>query len=152
MRISIARLSQHATLPTLATKGSAGFDLYVPRDANVQCPPSGQSTYSNRVLVPTGIAIALPKGFVGFVCPRSGFAVKYGVTVANSPGVIDSDYRGEIKVIVVNHGKDTINFAPGTRIAQLLILPTYAQEVTWDELTSLNETERGDGGFGSTGE
>jgi dUTP pyrophosphatase len=100
-------------------------------------------------LVPTGIAIALPKGFEAQIRPRSGLAIKNGVTLVNSPGTIDADYRGEISVIVINHGEEAFTIEPGMRIAQMVI--SVYQRITWNEVENLDSTVRGAGGFGSTG-
>jgi dUTP pyrophosphatase len=102
-----------------------------------------------RLLVPTGIAIALPKGFEAQIRPRSGLAIKNGVTLVNSPGTIDADYRGEISVIVINHGEEAFTIEPGMRIAQMVI--SVYQRITWNEVENLDSTVRGAGGFGSTG-
>ena len=102
-----------------------------------------------RLLVPTGIAIALPKGFEAQIRPRSGLAIKNGVTLVNSPGTIDADYRGEISVIVINHGEEPFTIEPGMRIAQMVI--AAYQRITWNEVENLDSTVRGAGGFGSTG-
>jgi dUTP pyrophosphatase len=102
-----------------------------------------------RSLVPTGIAIALPKGFEAQIRPRSGLAIKNGVTLVNSPGTIDADYRGEISVIVINHGEEAFTIEPGMRIAQMVI--AAYQRINWNEVNSLDSTTRGTGGFGSTG-
>jgi dUTP pyrophosphatase len=99
--------------------------------------------------VPTGIAIALPEGFEGQVRPRSGFALREGVTALNSPGTVDSDYRGEVKVILINHGTDAVTIRRGDRIAQLVVAAVARAD--WSEMESLDETGRGQGGFGSTG-
>ena len=102
-----------------------------------------------RAAIPTGLAIALPPGFEAQVRPRSGLALKSGITALNSPGTIDADYRGEVQVILVNHGEETVTFRRGDRIAQMVIAPVT--RVTWDEADDLDVTERGAGGFGSTG-
>jgi dUTP pyrophosphatase len=151
MNVRFKKLTHHAIVPTRATDGAAGFDLYVPRETHISGPTHRLRKDSNRIIVATGLAIEIPRGFVGFICPRSGLAAKHGVSIANSPGVIDSDYRGEIKVIIVNHGEDFISFTPGTRIAQLLFIPVYSHEVTFEEVQDLGSSERGEGGFGSTG-
>ena len=102
-----------------------------------------------RALVPTGIAIAIPEGYAGFVIPRSGTAIRSGISVVNAPGLIDSGYRGELAVIIINHGQEVFQITPGDRIAQLMIVA--APEVTWEEVDVLEESHRGAGGFGSTG-
>jgi len=103
-----------------------------------------------RHLVPTGLSIALPQGFEAQVRPRSGLAVKHGVTVLNSPGTIDCDYRGEVKVPLINHGQDDFVIARGDRIAQMVVAPVT--RISWSEVESLDETVRGTGGFGSSGQ
>ncbi len=128
-------------LPAYESEHAAGMDLRAAEDAIL--PPSG------RALVATGIAIALPQGFEAQVRPRSGLAAKHGVTVLNAPGTIDADYRGEVKVILINHGADAFAIKRGDRIAQMVVAPVT--RVTLAEAASLSETERGAGGFGSTG-
>ena len=143
--VRILRLPHGADLPLpdYATADSAGADLLAAVDAPLSLEP-GQ-----RALVPTGIAIALPSGYEAQVRPRSGLALKHGVTGLNSPGTIDADYRGEIGVILINHGGVAFTIERGMRIAQMVIAPvTLAQ---WQEVDSLDETARGAGGFGSTG-
>ncbi len=130
-------------LPAYATPGSAGADLLAAVEAPLVIQP-GQ-----RALVPTGIAIALPAGFEAQVRPRSGLAVKHGITGLNSPGTIDADYRGEIGVILVNHGQAPFTVERGMRIAQMVVAPVTTAR--WLETESLDETIRGAGGFGSTG-
>ena len=132
-------------LPFYATSQSAGMDLRaaVPEDEPMVIEPG------SVVMVPTGLQIALPVGYEAQVRPRSGLAVKHGITVLNSPGTIDSDYRGECKVILINHGKNAFSITRGERIAQMIIA-AHAR-VDWQERDSLDETERGAGGFGSTG-
>ena len=131
------------TLPAYATAGSAGLDLLAAIQDAVELAPL------ERKLIPTGIAIALPQGYEAQVRPRSGLALKHGLTLPNSPGTIDSDYRGEIQVIVLNLGKDAVTITRGMRIAQLVV--ARYEQVVWKPQTSLDETARGAGGFGSTG-
>ncbi len=132
-------------LPTYATTGSAGMDLTAALEEALELD-SG-----DRALIPTGLAIALPKGFEAQIRPRSGLAINHGVTVLNSPGTIDADYRGEIKVILINHGKEPFVVQRGMRIAQMVV-ERYTH-VNWTVVESLEEdTERGEGGFGSTGQ
>ena len=128
-------------LPSYATMGAAGMDLRSAESLTIK--PHA------RALVATGIAIALPHGLEAQVRPRSGLAVKYGVTVLNAPGTIDCDYRGEIKVPLINHGDEDFVIARGDRIAQIVIAP--ALQVTLEEVSLLNGTPRGTGGFGSSG-
>ena len=132
-------------LPQHQSAGAAGVDLLaaLPADETLTIGPGRRAT------VPCGFAIALPQGFEAQVRPRSGLAAKYGVTVLNSPGTIDADYRGEIKVILVNHGDETFEIRRGDRIAQMVVAPVTAAGFL--ERDTLDETERGSGGFGSTG-
>jgi dUTP pyrophosphatase len=128
-------------LPRYETAGSAGLDLRA--DEPVALAPG------ERRLVPTGLAVEIPLGFEGQVRPRSGLALRLGVGMVNAPGTIDSDYRGEVGVILVNHGREPVAFARGERIAQLVVAPVVRAELVMvDELT---DSDRGDGGFGSTG-
>jgi len=145
--LRVKRLAHGADLPLPAYQSAlaAGLDLLaaVPADAPVVIAPG------ERAMIPTGIAIALPTGTEGQVRPRSGLATRHGVTVLNSPGTIDPDYRGEISVILINLGRESFAVTRGTRIAQLIIAPTM--QVTICEAANLDETTRGVGGFGSTG-
>ena len=128
-------------LPAYASAGAAGFDLRAAADISIA--PGAIA------LVPTGFAVAVPAGFELQVRPRSGLAAKFGVTVLNSPGTVDSDYRGEVAVILINHGRADFAIARGDRIAQAVI--AAAPQAQLIEVTSLDETTRGSGGFGSTG-
>jgi len=130
-------------LPAYATADSAGLDLVAAVAEPVVLPPGG------RALVPTGLAIALPPGFEAQVRPRSGLALKHGVTVLNTPGTIDADYRGEVGVILINHGAEPFTVNRGDRVAQL-VLARY-ERIAWEPTDRLPETARGAGGFGSTG-
>jgi len=130
-------------LPAYATEQSAGMDLCAAVDAPLTLTPGA------RILVPTGLSIALPAGFEAQVRPRSGLALKNGVTVLNSPGTVDADYRGEIKVILANLGTEPFTIERGMRIAQMVI--ARHSTVAWDIVETLDETSRGAGGFGSTG-
>jgi len=142
VKVLITRLDSTLPLPRYAKSGDAGADLTSAIDFTLA---PGQ-----RQLVPTGIAIALPQGFVALVHPRSGLAIKHGVTLVNSPGTIDSGYRGEISCILINlDSKDSVSFKKGDRIAQLVIQSVERAEFI--EVTELPESERGSGGFGSTG-
>ncbi|MDO8422822.1 MAG: dUTP diphosphatase [Parvibaculum sp.] len=145
--IAVQRLPHGAdlALPRYETDGAAGMDLV----AAIAADEPLMLASGARVLVPTGLAIALPQGFEAQVRPRSGLAAKNGVTVLNSPGTIDCDYRGEIKVILINHGSDAFTITRGTRIAQMVIAPVTRG--IFREVASLDETARGAGGFGSTG-
>ena len=131
------------TLPSYATSESAGMDLLAAVEGNVDIAPG------ERMLIPTGIAIALPAGYEAQVRPRSGLALKNGLTLLNSPGTIDADYRGEIGVILVNLGEKAFTIQRGMRIAQFIIAP-YSR-VVWNPVESLPESHRGAKGFGSTG-
>lgn len=128
-------------LPAYATVGAAGMDVVSAED--VMIAPGA------RHAVATGLALAIPEGFEIQVRPRSGLALKHGITVPNTPGTIDSDYRGELKVILINHGDAPFAIARGDRVAQLVLAPVV--QAAWDEVAELGETERGAGGFGSTG-
>lgn len=130
-------------LPGYATAHAAGVDLEAAIDTPVTLKPG------ERQLVPTGLAIALPEGYEAQVRPRSGLAVKNGVTVLNAPGTIDADYRGEVKVILVNHGAEPFTVERGMRVAQMVI--AKYKRVEWEAVETLDETARGSGGFGSTG-
>ena len=132
-------------LPSYETAGAAGMDLYaaIPEGGPMVLEP-GQ-----RNLIATGISIALPQGFEAQIRPRSGLAVKHGITCLNTPGTIDSDYRGEIKVILINHGREAFTISRGERIAQMIIAPVV--QAIWTEVDELPQTKRGTGGFGSTG-
>ena len=132
---------QGLPLPAYETPGAAGLDLRAAEDAVLAA--------GARLLMPTGLAIALPEGFEAQVRPRSGLAVKHGVTVLNSPGTIDSDYRGEVKVPLINHGQEPFVIARGDRIAQMVVAPVT--RISWTPVDSLDDTARGDGGFGSSG-
>jgi dUTP pyrophosphatase len=142
-KIGIQRLAngQGLPLPAYETAGAAGMDLRAAEGITLR--PGA------RCLVPTGIAIALPHGFEAQVRPRSGLAVKHGITVLNAPGTIDSDYRGEVKVPLINLGQEDFIIARGDRIAQIVIAPVT--RAGWNELETLDETARGAGGFGSSG-
>ena len=128
-------------LPAYATDGAAGMDVVSAEERHIA--PGERGT------VATGIAMAIPDGYEVQVRPRSGMALKHGITVANTPGTIDSDYRGELKVILINHGTETYKVRRGDRVAQIVIAPVV--RASWLEVSELDETERGEGGFGSTG-
>lgn len=130
-------------LPTYATEQSAGMDLTAALEEAIELAPG------DRLLIPTGLSIALPKGYEAQVRPRSGLALKHGITVLNTPGTIDADYRGEIGVILINMGKEDFTIERGMRVAQLVI--AKHETVQWEVAESLEESERGAGGFGSTG-
>ncbi len=143
MFIEVKKLNDKAKLPCRATADSAGADLCACIDDDIALMPG------ERRLIPTGIAIAVPTGFGGFVFPRSGLSSKFGVSLANCVGVIDSDYRGEVKVPVINHSSEPYTIKAGERIAQLVIMPVDLCEYGFSD--ELDKTERGEGGFGSTG-
>jgi dUTP pyrophosphatase len=145
MKVSIQRLphARDLPLPSYATAGAAGLDLLAALDCDTTLQPGEFKG------VPTGIALALPKGYEAQLRPRSGLALRHGVTILNAPGTIDSDYRGEVTAILVNHGAQPFLIARGMKIAQLVIA-AYAQ-VEWTETAVLESTARGTGGFGSTG-
>lgn len=145
LKVQIKRLRNcdGLDLPAYATQASAGMDLLAATDGPQSIAPGG------RDLVSTGIAIALPPGFEAQIRPRSGLALKQGISVLNAPGTIDADYRGEIGVILINHGTETFTIERGMRIAQMVIAPVCRAQ--WDEVPVLPESGRGAGGFGSTG-
>ena len=145
--VSVQRLPHGADLPlpSYQSARAAGLDLLaaVAADAPVMLAPG------ERRLIPCGIAIALPDGFEGQVRPRSGLALKHGITVLNSPGTIDADYRGEVQVLLINHGTQPFVIRRGDRIAQMVVAPVT--QIAWNVVERLDETERGSGGYGSTG-
>lgn len=143
--VEIKRLPHGADLPLphYQTDEAAGMDLYAAVEAPLTLAPGASA------MVPTGLAMALPSGYEAQVRPRSGLAAKHGVTVLNTPGTIDADYRGEVKVILINHGPNTFEVTRGERIAQMLFAPVTRGDLS--EVDDLSETARGAGGFGSTG-
>ncbi len=143
IKVRIKRLphGRDLDLPAYATDGAAGMDVVAAETVTLK---PGQ-----RHAVATGLAVAIPEGYEIQVRPRSGLALKHGISVPNTPGTIDSDYRGELKVIMINHGTDDFPIACGDRIAQLVLAPVTQAE--WDEVEELDDTARGSGGFGSTG-
>lgn len=143
VQLRILRLREDATLPRYTTMGAAGMDVSAALDASVSLAPG------ERALVGTGLAFEIPPGYEAQVRPRSGLAAKHGVTVLNAPGTIDCDYRGEVKVILINLGAEAFVVEHGMRIAQVVIAP--APQVGVVEVDALRATERGAGGFGSTG-
>ena len=142
MDVKIVNKSRHQ-LPAYATVGSAGMDLKANTSEPIALKPM------ERYLFPTGIYIQLPEGYEAQIRPRSGLAVKYGITVTNAPGTVDADYTGEVGVSLINLSNETFVIQPGERIAQMVI--AKYEKITWNEVTTLDETERGSGGFGSTG-
>lgn len=142
MKVQIINKSKNL-LPQYATALSAGMDLKADIEEPIKLHPM------ERQLIPTGLYIALPEGYEAQIRPRSGLACKHGITVANAPGTVDADYRGEVKVCLVNLSKEDFFIIPGERIAQMVVVKH--EVVVWDEVDSLDETARGEGGFGSTG-
>ena len=142
-KILIKRLSKEVSLPKYETSGSSGMDLAANIDANINIDPG------KTAIIPTGLALSIPKGFEVQIRPRSGLAAKQKISVLNTPGTIDSDYRGEIKVILINLGQETFKVEKGLRIAQMVVCPVVQAQLK--EVDDLSETERGKGGFGSTG-
>ena len=142
-RVQIKKLRPDAVVPAYMTEHAAGLDLCAAIDAPIVIAPG------ERAAISTGLALALPPGFEGQVRPRSGLAFKNGVTCLNTPGTVDADYRGEVKVILINHGPEDFTIRRGDRIAQLVIAPVV--QAQWVEVSNLDETARGAGGFGSTG-
>lgn len=143
--VSVTRLPHGADLdlPAYETADAAGMDLQAAIAEDVGIAPGA------RALIPTGLAIALPPSYEAQIRPRSGLALRNGISLVNSPGTIDADYRGEIGVIVINHGEEAFTVTRGMRIAQMVVAPVT--QAVWDEVSELPETERGAGGFGSTG-
>ena len=145
IKVNIIQLPHGADLPlpAYATSHSAGMDLMAAISADITLKPM------QRELIPTGLAIALPDGYEAQIRPRSGLAFKNGITVANAPGTIDADYRGEIKALLINLGAENFTITRGMRIAQMIIAPV--SQVSWNPVETLDETARAGGGFGSTG-
>lgn len=143
LRVRVTKLRDSAVIPGYATEHAAGVDLHAALDAPLTLAPG------ERILLPTGLALEIPNGYEGQVRPRSGLALKQGIALVNAPGTIDADYRGEVGVIVINHGREPVTFAPGDRIAQLIIAPVT--RVAFAEVAELTETRRSTGGFGHTG-
>jgi dUTP pyrophosphatase len=141
VKVRIKKMVSEAVIPTYVSSGSSGADLFSIVDKDI---PS--HTFA---LIPTGITIEIPEGIEAQIRPRSGLALKYGVTVLNTPGTIDSDYRGEVKVILINHGTNSFSVRKGMRIAQIVF--SGVRTVTFEETDELDTTERGDGGFGHSG-
>jgi dUTP pyrophosphatase len=143
VQIPVVRLDPELPLPSVAHSGDAGYDLYAREPARI-APRGG------RIAIPNGIAIALPPGYGGFVQPRSGLALRHGITCLNSPGLVDAGYRDEVRVILVNlDPNDAFDVARGDRIAQLVV--QKVETIDWQVVTTLEASERGLGGFGSTG-
>ena len=142
MNIKVHYSGKHA-LPQFETTQSAGMDLRANIDTSVELQPG------DRALIPTGIKMALPDGYEAQIRPRSGLAYKHGITVLNSPGTIDADYRGDVGVLLINHGREAFTVEDGMRVAQMVVAQ-YSQ-FEWESVEDLDETARGAGGFGSTG-
>jgi dUTP pyrophosphatase len=142
-RVLIKKLRPDAIVPAYQSARAAGMDLCAALDEPISLPPRG------RAAISTGLAMAIPEGFEGQVRPRSGLAAKHGITCTNAPGTIDSDFRGAVTVLLINHGSEPFTIEPGHRIAQLVIAPVVQAELV--ETEELSETVRGTGGFGSTG-
>jgi len=142
-RVLIKKLRPDAIVPKYQTAGAAGLDLCAAIDAPITIQPHA------RAAISTGLAMAIPEGFEGQVRPRSGLAMKHGITCTNAPGTIDFDYRGPVTVLLINHGSEPFTIEPGHRIAQLVIAPVVQAELV--ETEELSDTARGAGGFGSTG-
>jgi dUTP pyrophosphatase len=142
MKVKVINKSQYS-LPQYATPHSAGMDLR----ANIDIPQTLKPL--ERALVPTGLFIELPEGFEAQIRPRSGLAIKHGISLVNTPGTIDADYRGEIKIILINLSNSEFELVPGERIAQMIV--SRFEQVEWEETDSLADSDRGAGGFGSTG-
>jgi dUTP pyrophosphatase len=141
MKANFSKLDPEMDTPTRGHIGDAAVDLQTRTDFSLQ---PGQ-----RMSIPTGLAVAIPEGYAGLVLPRSGHAMRAGIGVVNGPGLIDSGYRGEVSVLLINHGSEPVSFVKGERIAQLAVVPVVPVE--WMEVGILDQTERGAGGFGSTG-
>lgn len=141
MQTSFTRLDKELPTPRRSHPGDAGLDLYARVDVTLEP--------GERALVPTGIVIAIPDGHAGFVVPRSGLAFRDGIGVVNGPGLVDAGYRGELKVILINHGQDRVRLTRGDRIAQIVVVPVSMADFV--EVESLPDSQRGSGGFGSTG-
>lgn len=141
--LKVQRLPHCQDLPQYATSGSAGLDLTLASSEPVTLKPE------ERAKLPTGIKVEIPDGFEGQVRPRSGLADKAGISLTNCVGTVDSDYRGEVMVLVINHGQESYTFNPGERIAQMVIVPVPKVRII--EVDQVEESERGEGGFGSTG-
>lgn len=141
IQVKFILVHQNARVPQKSHDDDAGFDLFAVEEFVL--PPQ------EHACIPTGLCIELPSGTEAQIRPRSGLAAKHGVTVLNAPGTIDAGYRGEIQVIMINHGKETLSIHPGMRIAQMVITPIY--NITFTEALSLEESDRGEGGLGSSG-
>ena len=142
-RVQIKKVRPDAVVPRYMSELAAGFDLVAAIDAAIVLAPG------DRYAIGTGLVFELPPNFEGQIRPRSGLAIKHGLTLVNGPGTLDADYRGEVKVLVINHGREPVRIESGERIAQMVIAPVVRAELV--EVTELSTTARGEGGFGSTG-
>ena len=143
MNIKVVKLKENAILPEYQTEGAAGADMHACLDEPVVLAPM------ERRMIPTGIAVAIPKGFELQIRARSGLSIKHGITMVNGVGTIDADYRGEMGVLLINLGQEAFTIEPGMRIAQMVV--ARYETITWDIASELDETDRGTGGYGSTG-
>ncbi|PHR57202.1 MAG: dUTP diphosphatase [Robiginitomaculum sp.] len=145
LKIELKKLDNFTdlALPAYETDLAAGVDMRAAIHETIELAPR------SRMLVPTGLAMALPAGYEAQIRPRSGLAYKHGITVVNSPGTIDADYRGEVKILLINHGEDSFTIERGDRIAQMVIAPVT--QANFEVVETLSETQRGSGGYGSTG-
>jgi dUTP pyrophosphatase len=143
IEVKVKKLHPNAIVPRYMTKHAAGMDLCTVADEPVVLAPG------ERALLPTGLAMEIPPGYEGQVRPRSGLALKKGIALVNSPGTIDADYRGEIGIIIINHGSEAVEIMPGDRVAQLIVAPVTRAALV--EVDGLNDTGRNSGGFGHTG-
>lgn len=143
MELKVKKVRENATLPTYGSDGAAASDLYACMEENITIAPG------ETVFVPTGLSVAIPKGYGGFIYARSGLSCKQGLAPANKVGIVDADYRGEVMVALHNHSKEERTIEPQERIAQFVVAPYM--KVNYVEVEELDDTERGEGGFGSTG-
>lgn len=143
IKVRFVKTRKTAIVPCYMTEHAAGMDLHAALDAPLVLAPGA------RILIPTGLALEIPVGYEGQVRPRSGLALRQGIALVNAPGTIDADYRGEVGVIVINHGHEAVTFAPGDRIAQLVVAPVT--RIAFEEVAQLDESQRAAGGFGHTG-
>ena len=143
VKVLLKRLSKNIKLPIYKTSGASGLDIVANVESEIEINPG------DKKIIPTGISVAVPENYEIQIRPRSGLAAKYNITVLNTPGTIDADYRGEIKVIIINHGQEIYKVTNGERIAQMVLCPVVRAE--FEEVKTLPTTKRGGGGFGSTG-
>ena len=143
VKVLLKRLSKNVKLPIYKTSGASGLDIIANIESEIEINPG------DKKIIPTGISVAVPENYEIQIRPRSGLAAKYNITVLNTPGTIDADYRGEIKVIIINHGQEIYKVTNGERIAQMVLCPVVRAE--FEEVKTLPTTKRGGGGFGSTG-